>query len=48
FHIPPTKEDFRILPHLGHLESSYRNPKTIHPMLSSVAITINVIPSPLI
>ncbi|MGQ7051680.1 YkyB family protein [Bacillus cereus group sp. BceL237] len=28
FHIPPTKEDFRILPHLGHLESSYRNPKT--------------------
>ncbi|CAH2466077.1 MULTISPECIES: YkyB family protein [Bacillus] len=28
FHIPPTKDDFRTLPHLGHLESSYRNPKT--------------------
>ncbi len=28
FHIPPTKDDFRTLPHLGALESSYRNPKT--------------------
>ncbi|MED4652226.1 YkyB family protein [Bacillus pseudomycoides] len=28
FHIPPTKDDFSTLPHLGSLESSYRNPKT--------------------
>ncbi|MDM5189705.1 YkyB family protein [Bacillus sp. DX4.1] len=28
FHIPPTKDDFRTLSHLGSLDSSYRNPKT--------------------
>lgn len=28
FHIPPTKEDFRLLPHLGHLDQHSRNPKT--------------------
>lgn len=28
FHIPPIKDDFRTLPHLGNLNSSYRNPKT--------------------
>ncbi|MBB5323869.1 hypothetical protein HNQ34_000961 [Anoxybacillus tepidamans] len=26
FHIPPTKEDFATLPHLGALNGSYRNP----------------------
>ncbi|MBP0724723.1 hypothetical protein J5Y03_05910 [Bacillus sp. RG28] len=29
FHIPPTKEDFQQLPHLGFLENSHRNPKVI-------------------
>lgn len=28
FHMPPTKEDFEHLPHLGTLNSTYRNPKT--------------------
>ncbi|WP_020059336.1 YkyB family protein [Bacillus sp. 123MFChir2] len=28
FHIPPTKDDFRNLPHLGSLDCTYRNPKT--------------------
>ncbi|WP_243385390.1 YkyB family protein [Bacillus kexueae] len=28
FHMPPTKEDFQNLPHLGSLNHSYRNPKT--------------------
>ncbi|WP_102347114.1 YkyB family protein [Bacillus sp. Marseille-P3661] len=28
FHIPPTKDDFEKLPHLGKLNNSYRNPKT--------------------
>ncbi|TQR11657.1 YkyB family protein [Psychrobacillus soli] len=26
FHMIPTKEDFKQLPHLGHLDDSYRNP----------------------
>ena len=29
FHIPPSKEDFKQLPHLGDLNTTYRNPKTI-------------------
>ena len=28
FHIPPIKEDFNTLPHLGKLTDKYRNPKT--------------------
>lgn len=28
FHMPPSKEDFSRLPHLGTLNQSYRNPKT--------------------
>ncbi|KEZ52761.1 YkyB family protein [Metabacillus indicus] len=27
FHMPPTKDDFENLPHLGSLNQSYRNPK---------------------
>ncbi|MFD4707282.1 YkyB family protein [Gottfriedia sp. NPDC058432] len=27
FHIPPLKEDFKLLPHLGILENTHRNPK---------------------
>ncbi|MBM4764337.1 YkyB family protein [Bacillus sp. B15-48] len=27
FHIPPTKSDFDVLPHLGKLDSAIRNPK---------------------
>lgn len=28
FHLPPTKEDFQTLPHLGDLDEEQRNPKT--------------------
>lgn len=28
FHLPPTKEDFKQLSHLGHLGQNSRNPKT--------------------
>ncbi|KNE20018.1 YkyB family protein [Virgibacillus pantothenticus] len=28
FHIPPTKDDFKELQHLGELDDSYRNPQT--------------------
>ncbi|HEY4602354.1 MAG TPA: YkyB family protein [Cerasibacillus sp.] len=28
FHIPPSKEDFNDLKHLGKLDHSYRNPRT--------------------
>ncbi|MHA6252039.1 YkyB family protein [Oceanobacillus sp. CAU 1775] len=28
FHIPPTKEDFKELEHLGSLDKNYRNPQT--------------------
>lgn len=27
FHIPPSKEDFKTLEHLGNLDADYRNPK---------------------
>ncbi|UFU00867.1 hypothetical protein KO561_08020 [Radiobacillus kanasensis] len=28
FHIPPSKDDFKTLDHLGKLDQNYRNPKT--------------------
>ncbi|MEF2293365.1 MULTISPECIES: YkyB family protein [Virgibacillus] len=28
FHVPPTKDDFKELQHLGELDESYRNPQT--------------------
>jgi hypothetical protein len=28
FHIPPSKDDFKTLPHLGDLNQTYRNPKS--------------------
>ncbi len=28
FHLPPSKEDFEHLPHLGSLNQTYRNPKS--------------------
>jgi hypothetical protein len=32
FHIPPSKEDFEQLPHLGKLDTSKRNPKCRMPL----------------
>lgn len=28
FHVPPSKEDFKMLEHLGSLDENYRNPQT--------------------
>ncbi|WP_243291660.1 YkyB family protein [Bacillus sp. FJAT-47783] len=39
FHMPPSKEDFQNLPHLGSLNNSYRNPKTNLP-LSKAKVTL--------
>jgi hypothetical protein len=38
FHIPPTKEDFATLPHLGALNDSYRNPATRMPLSKAKAL----------
>ncbi|ALC80881.1 MULTISPECIES: YkyB family protein [Bacillus] len=35
FHMPPTKEDFEKLPHLGTLNESYRNPKAHMPLIQA-------------
>lgn len=32
FHIPPSKEDFSLLPHLGKLNDHVKNPKTRLPL----------------
>ena len=32
FHIPPSKEDFKTLKHLGSLDHNYRNPTTKMPL----------------
>ncbi|WLV26001.1 YkyB family protein [Aciduricibacillus chroicocephali] len=32
FHIPPTKEDFKKLKHLGEQDQNYRNPQTKMPL----------------
>lgn len=32
FHIPPSKQDFKTLPHLGKLDQYVRNPKTRLPL----------------
>lgn len=39
FHMPPTKDDFDQLPHLGSLNQTYRNPKT-HMSLSKAKILL--------
>ncbi|MCH1623964.1 YkyB family protein [Ferdinandcohnia quinoae] len=39
FHMPPSKEDFSRLPHLGNLNQTYRNPKT-HLSLSQAKILL--------
>jgi hypothetical protein len=38
FHIPPAKEDFANLPHLGALNDSYRNPVTKMPLSQAKAL----------
>ncbi|APH05492.1 YkyB family protein [Bacillus weihaiensis] len=39
FHMPPTKEDFDKLPHLGSLNQTYRNPRT-HMSLSKAKLLL--------
>jgi hypothetical protein len=38
FHMPPSKDDFGNLPHLGELNSAYRNPKTRMSLSTAKAI----------
>lgn len=38
FHIPPTKDDFLKLPHLGNREIEKRNPKVYYPFKKAVRI----------
>ncbi|MCM3441755.1 YkyB family protein [Metabacillus halosaccharovorans] len=39
FHMPPTKDDFEKLPHLGSLNKTYRNPKA-HMSLTKAKILL--------
>ncbi|MGP4109270.1 YkyB family protein [Virgibacillus sp. L01] len=43
FHIPPTKDDFKRLEHLGELDSSYRNPQTKMSLSHAKKIVYNYI-----
>ncbi len=38
FHIPPSKEDFSSLPHLGKLDDQVKNPKTRLPLTAAKQI----------
>jgi hypothetical protein len=41
FHIPPSKEDFHSLPHLGKLDGHVKNPKTRLPLAVAKLILQN-------
>ncbi|RCW71843.1 YkyB family protein [Saliterribacillus persicus] len=41
FHVPPTKEDFKELKHLGSLDKNYRNPKVHMSLSKSTQILCN-------
>ncbi|WP_156290491.1 YkyB family protein [Oceanobacillus salinisoli] len=43
FHIPPTKEDFKELEHLGTLDQNYRNPQTKMSLSKAKKIVYNYI-----
>ncbi|RKQ37333.1 YkyB family protein [Oceanobacillus halophilus] len=43
FHIPPTKEDFKELKHLGSLDQNYRNPQTKMSLSKAKKIVYNYI-----
>lgn len=43
FHMPPTKDDFDQLPHLGSLNSTYRNPKTHMPLTKAKILLQNYV-----
>lgn len=38
FHIPPTKEDFKLLPHLGTRDNEKRNPKVYYPFKKAIRL----------
>jgi hypothetical protein len=49
FHMPPSKEDFENLPHLGSLNQTYRNPKSNMSLSQAKEVLQNyvgVLPSP--
>ncbi|MFD2749434.1 YkyB family protein [Virgibacillus siamensis] len=43
FHIPPTKDDFKQLSHLGKLDQSYRNPQSKMSLSQAKKIVYNYI-----
>jgi len=43
FHIPPTKDDFNELKHLGSLNQNYRNPQTKMPLSQAKRILYSYI-----
>ncbi|MFD1849210.1 YkyB family protein [Oceanobacillus bengalensis] len=43
FHIPPTKDDFKELEHLGSLDQNYRNPQTKMSLSKAKKIIYNYI-----
>ncbi|MGM8366247.1 YkyB family protein [Virgibacillus sp. W0181] len=43
FHIPPAKDDFKKLTHLGSLNQNYRNPQTKMPLSHAKKVIYNYI-----
>lgn len=43
FHLPPSKEDIKVLPHLGNRENDKRNPKTHMSLSKAKAIIQNYV-----
>jgi hypothetical protein len=43
FHMPPTKDDFNQLPHLGSLNQTYRNPKAHMPLSKAKTLLQNYV-----
>lgn len=41
FHMPPSKEDFQELPHLGQLDNHTRNPKTHLPLQQAKSLLMS-------
>ncbi|SEN65490.1 YkyB-like protein [Amphibacillus marinus] len=46
FHIPPNKQDFKEIKHLGDLDQSYRNPKTKMSLTQAKKIICNYLGIP--
>jgi len=47
FHIPPNKQDFKAVKHLGELDQNYRNPKTVMSLSKARRIVCHYLDIPL-